>query len=143
MEKYIKSESGIYYMNLKNGCVSVTSSTIYRFYTVSAQETLDGKFNPCTREEFEEAFNNAIEDLKHQTSLSLTDDEFESLRDSLNWEYETETDEGQKGDGYMTESIPSLVTVIGVKVDGVDYTDRLTASQWERAQEMYDFQFWE
>jgi len=143
MEKYIKSESGIYYINLGLGCISVTSSTIFRFYTVSAKEALEGNFKPCTREEFEDAFNNAIENLKQQVSLSLTDDEFELLRNSLNWEYETETDEGQKGDGYMTENIPSLVTVIGVKVDGVDYTDRLTASQWKTVQEMYEFQFGE
>lgn len=143
MEKYIKSESGIYYMNLRHGCFRVTHCDIYRFHTISAQELTERKYKPCTREEFEEAFKNAIEDLKQQASLSLTDDEFELLRNSLNWEYETETDEGQKGDGYMTESIPSLVTVIGVKVDGIDYTDRLTASQWKRVQEMYEFQFGE
>jgi len=134
-------------MNVKNGCVSVTNYGryygIHRYHHFTAQEAAEERGASCTREEFEEAFNNAIEDLKQQVSLSLTDDEFELLRNSLNWEYETETDEGQKGDGYMTENIPSLVTVIGVKVDGVDYTDRLTASQWKRVQEMYEFQFGE
>jgi len=147
MEKYIKSESGIYYMNCANGgSVGVVCygnyASITKYSAATAQECVK-TYSPCTRDEFEEAYKTAINLISNGVRLSLTDEEFVELNWSDNWEFETETEKGQIGDNYYVEHIPDSISVTRLIVDGIDYTDRLTDAQWQRVQEIYEAKFGE
>lgn len=147
MEKYIKSESGIYYMNCANGgSVGVEVSGGFadiKKYSINKAQDWVSKYKEVTREEFEEAYKKAINLISNGVRPYLTDDEFDELCWSDNWEFETETEKGQIGDNYYVEHIPDSISVTRLIVDGIDYTDRLTDAQWQRVHEIYESKFGE